>query len=305
MLKIDKDLSETDIRTEGSEQIFLKSSLEDNRGWIQSGTICKELGSFGILHLGVARMVPPFEIVRMKLGGSYFLSCLAGKGRVVVDGRWKICNPGQAFLLSPGTLHAFEAMPGEGWEFCWIRYKADKVGQTIAAANSPVLAQFDGEPLRHAILGLYKESNHRGREGMVLPWLELVAKYINGFAEPQLLDSRLQRLFKEVEGSLGEDWDNHRMAAIACLGGRQLERLCTQQLGRTPRQHLIWLRMHKAAALLSDGYLKVETIANEVGYSNPFVFSSTFKRCMGWTPSEYPGRGTTGKATSVPSPSSS
>ncbi|MBT3469511.1 MAG: helix-turn-helix transcriptional regulator, partial [Opitutae bacterium] len=69
-----------------------------------------------------------------------------------------------------------------------------------------------------------------------------------------------------------------------------LERLCLRQLGRTPRQHLIWLRMHRAAILLSSTNQKIETIAFEVGYANPFAFSSTFRRCMGWSPSNYPGR---------------
>ena len=85
--------------------------------------------------------------------------------------------------------------------------------------------------------------------------------------------------------------DNARMARAACVGERQLERLCLRQLGRTPRQHLIWLRMHRAAELLSEGRLKIEAVANEVGYANSFVFSTTFKRCMGWKPSGYPGLG--------------
>lgn len=55
-------------------------------------------------------------------------------------------------------------------------------------------------------------------------------------------------------------------------------------LGRTPRQQLIWLRMRKAAELLSERSSTVESIATRVGYKNPFVFSSIFKRVMGWSP---------------------
>ena len=48
--------------------------------------------------------------------------------------------------------------------------------------------------------------------------------------------------------------------------------------------------MRRAGDLLTEGNLKVETVATRVGYQNPFVFSTTFKRVMGWSPSEYPGR---------------
>jgi YesN/AraC family two-component response regulator len=51
--------------------------------------------------------------------------------------------------------------------------------------------------------------------------------------------------------------------------------------------HVTWLRMRKAAELLSTTNLKIETISHEVGYQNPFVFSNTFKKWIGWRPSEH------------------
>ena len=35
---------------------------------------------------------------------------------------------------------------------------------------------------------------------------------------------------------------------------------------------------------------KIETIAHACGYENPFVFSTTFKKWVGWRPSEYRAR---------------
>jgi AraC-like DNA-binding protein len=48
--------------------------------------------------------------------------------------------------------------------------------------------------------------------------------------------------------------------------------------------------MRRAAELLVEGASKIESIATQVGYQNPYVFSATFKRVMGWSPSEYPTR---------------
>ena len=53
---------------------------------------------------------------------------------------------------------------------------------------------------------------------------------------------------------------------------------------------VIFLRMRRAAELLSTTNDKMETIATAVGYQNPFVFSNTFKKWTGWRPSEFPGR---------------
>ena len=53
---------------------------------------------------------------------------------------------------------------------------------------------------------------------------------------------------------------------------------------------LTFLRMKRAAQLLAETSLKVELVAAEVGYRDPFVFSKTFKRWTGWRPSDFPGR---------------
>ena len=63
-----------------------------------------------------------------------------------------------------------------------------------------------------------------------------------------------------------------------------------RELGRTPRQQLIWLRVRRAAELLAGDARKIASVAAEVGYENPFVFSTVFKRCMGWPPSEHSSR---------------
>jgi AraC-like DNA-binding protein len=48
--------------------------------------------------------------------------------------------------------------------------------------------------------------------------------------------------------------------------------------------------MQNAAKLLTTTDDKVETIAHACGYENPFVFSTTFKKWVGWRPSDYRAR---------------
>ncbi len=106
------------------------------------------------------------------------------------------------------------------------------------------------------------------------------------------MDSRLWQLWEEVASSLAEPWTITEMARRVHLSEKQLQRLSLRELGRSPRQQLIWLRMRRAAELLQTD-AKIDTIARDVGYQNPFVFSTTFKRVMGWSPSAYPGRANT------------
>jgi AraC-like DNA-binding protein len=211
-------------------------------------------------------------------------------GKVLVAGRWLACRAGHAALLPPGTLQAFHAVPGQPWEIAWVRYQELPGQRPLATAQTPIVAKYDAEPLRLAILGLHGESSGHAVPAIMEHWVRLVHEYVVRFAQPAELDERLWRLWEKVSASLEKPWTLSLMSRETHLGEKQLQRLCHAQLGRTPRQQLIWLRMRRAADLLSDSSAKIETIAKRVGYENPFVFSSTFKRVMGWSPSEYPGR---------------
>ena len=290
MSRTDQQLSETDIRPASAVVSMIRADATDSRAWLKEAPVCPALVPHQIRHLAVARMPSPFEIVRTKLGGSYFLACFGGEGRVLVDGRWTKCRPGHAVLLPPGTLHAFHTAPAKTWDFCWVRYQERAGQKPLAAAQTPVIARFDVEPLRLAILGLHRECTTERDPAAIDRWVELIQHYVLRFAEPASLDPRLWQLWEQVAASLADPWTSAEMARRVHLSEKHLQRLCQKELGRSPRQQLIWLRMRRAAELLRARGSKIETIATEVGYQNPFVFSTTFKRVMGWSPSEYPGR---------------
>ncbi|MEM7231078.1 MAG: AraC family transcriptional regulator [Planctomycetota bacterium] len=290
MIRIDQDLSERDIRSPESRQSVVRVDDQDDRSWLLEKPICSALDRLGIAHVGVAYAQSPFEIVRTQLSGAYFLACFGGQGQVLVSGRWQPCGAGQAFLLPAGTLHAFWAE--RHWDFCWVRYqgrsRTDVVNDSVQ--TSPIRGSYDVEPLRSAILGLHAECSGEAVEERAQLWVELLDSYLRSFIRPHGIDRRLQSSWDRVSGDLGGEWSVDRMARLAHMSSKHFERLCKRDLGRSPRQHLIWLRMRQAAQLLSETDRTIEFIADAVGYENAFVFSTTFKRVMGWAPSRYPGR---------------
>ncbi len=64
-------------------------------------------------------------------------------------------------------------------------------------------------------------------------------------------------------------------------------KLFINMYGTTPRQYIIDIRINKAQQLLSDGILKINTISEKCGFSNPYHFSRLFKEKTGLTPTEY------------------
>lgn len=55
----------------------------------------------------------------------------------------------------------------------------------------------------------------------------------------------------------------------------------------TPKQYIIDIRIDRAKQLLTDGMLKINVIAENCGFSNPYHFCRVFKEKTGLTPTEY------------------
>ena len=282
-----QELSETHTLGRGTDYRVVRARDEDRRFWIKGAPVCAMLASRQIAHAGVMTARFPYQIVRMHQSGLYFLACLEGEGRVLVDGRWQRCAAGMAAALPPFMVNAFQAVKGREWKCCWVRYEQQPEQKPILSSSSPVLARFDGRGLWHAIEGLVDESSGAASPAAMFHWIELMQNYVERFAQPWQQDDRLWRLWEKVSNDVGRDWTLQQLAAEAHVSAEHLRRLCRRSLGRSPMHHVIWLRMRKAAELLSTTPLKVETIANAVGYKNAFVFSNTFKKWIGWRPSEH------------------
>ncbi len=277
MAGLHENLSETHIVGRNTHQLIVRA--ED----------CSALATRQISHVGVGDAAVPYRIVRTHLSGTYVHASLGGEGRILLDGRWRPHRAGMVSLAPAHVLHAFHAIPSKRWQYCWVRYMPQSPRSAIGFM-APVMAQFDAEALQHAILGLYKEVQGPADSGSAMLWIDLIEHYINRFAEPLQREDRLRALWEKVSGDLGKPWTVERLARLANISGEHLRRLCQSSLGRSPMQQLTYLRIQHAAHRLATTTAKIEDIALQVGYQNPFAFSNTFKRMTGFRPSHFRSR---------------
>jgi AraC-like DNA-binding protein len=287
MATVPIELKDVTIHSSRTRMRGVKARHVEARPWIEQFPTCPALNQYQIVHVGIMEAVAPTQIVRTKQTTTYFLACLRGRGKVLIDGRWRLCAAGCASLLPAHTLNAFHALPRVRWEFCWVCYQQPVDQRPIADIASPVMARFDAQPLHSAILGLIHECSLACEPAIIQHWVDLIHGYVLRFARPMQHDDALALLWERVVGHLREDWTLARLAREAGYSNEHLRRLCHRQLGRSPMHQVTYLRMRRAAELLSTTPHTIEAIAQEVGYHNPFVFSNAFTKWIGWRPSEY------------------
>lgn len=263
----------------------------NTREWMVGMDTCPPLGTHHIKLTGISDARFGFSFVRRKPEISQILACTSGWGEVLIDGAWRPCRAGEAYITPAGRLHAYRAVADHDWGVCWISYDERPGNPVSIATREPVLATYDPRPLNDAIQGLYRECVGPNDPALVHHWTELVQLLGQRAVRPYSTDERLWRLWEKVDADLSHHWTLGELAGLAGMSGEHLRRLCQKQLGHSPLEHVTWLRMRRAASLLTGSERRIEDIATTVGYENAFAFSTAFKRHMKKTPSAYRSNG--------------
>jgi AraC-like DNA-binding protein len=257
------------------------------RRWSLDRRLCPELAAHRIAWLGLDIAHAPYRRVRLAPSGSFLLATLEGEGRVWLEGRWQRLGPGAVCLAPPRVLNAFHAVPGKPWRFAWMRYEEPPGLQPLVGANSPLRLSAGGDEIGRVIEGLRAEWEGGRSAALVHHWVSLAHGQVARWARPWRGDSRIGGLWAAVAEELAIDWKLSTLAQRCRLSAEHLRRVCRRELGRTPMEHVTYMRMQHAQELLEGRDDKLEVIAPLVGYRSAGVFSRAFVRCVGITPTQY------------------
>ena len=97
----------------------------------------------------------------------------------------------------------------------------------------------------------------------------------------------LAQLWEEVDANLSAPWTVNDFAARVHLSTPHLHRIVRQFHKTSPVSVLIRLRLRRAAELLTHTDLKLDTIAEMVGYQSGFALSKAFRRELHVAPRVY------------------
>ncbi len=100
-------------------------------------------------------------------------------------------------------------------------------------------------------------------------------------------DAPLNNAIAFLEQHLDQSVTVQKMAEIAGYHPSHFAKLFQKRLGVTPVQFIIHKKTERAIELLTDTDLPVSSIAELLGFSSQFYFSSFFKKQTGMNPSEY------------------
>jgi AraC-like DNA-binding protein len=102
-----------------------------------------------------------------------------------------------------------------------------------------------------------------------------------------LRDPHLHRAIQAMHANLDAEWSLEALAETAGLSRAAFALRFKRLAGDTPAHYLARIRIQRAMDMLRSTEDNLESIAERVGYRDPFVFSKAFKRLQGASPREF------------------
>ncbi len=255
----------------------------------------------GELAFGFFRSDRPFTTVRRSgTDGWLLLYTVAGHGRFRTAGKEIITGGGDAVLIRPGVPQNYGTVPESPfWQRLWslfqppahwlewLRWPEPEPGMMILSVQDPLVRSRIKEALLSAVE--YSGGRLRRKNDFAMNALEqalLQLDTINPAAAPQI-DFRINKALDYLSRNPAERITLSRLARYCGLSVSRFSVLFRSTVNKTPQQFHEILRLNRAQQLLRLTQHSVAEIGRETGYSDPFYFSSRFKRHTGLSPRGY------------------
>ncbi|MCI8354327.1 MAG: AraC family transcriptional regulator [Lachnospiraceae bacterium] len=223
---------------------------------------------------------------------------LSGKGKFSMGGKEYPLEQGYGFLILPEELAFYQADEEDPWTYVWVGFGGslapDMVRSMGMSLSNPIFRSEKGEELYQAVKDMMEHNtfgvaNDLRRNGQLHLFLSLIAQgaSLEEKGESRRADNYVRRAVEFIQGNYCNPIRITDVADYVCINRSYLYTLFHESTGMSPQQFLTTFRITKATELLQLTDLPVESIALSCGYTDPLVFSKSFKQMKKMSPSAY------------------
>lgn len=210
-------------------------------------------------------------------------------------------NAGQLLLLPAGCAHRYRADSRDPWSIYWVHFSGHVANESMdflglsSSATEParfVLTLRAWQSLLPSVTTLLNLQHQRWqRHNAVFAasvFQQLLAQV------PQLADQAqhhqgfdLLALERFMQDNSHRDLDLEDLAAVAGLSRYHFAKKFKAVTGTSPMRYFSELKIKLACRQLDTSTATVRSIAQSLGFDDPYYFSRLFKKVMGVAPSDY------------------
>ncbi|MBR5902106.1 helix-turn-helix transcriptional regulator [bacterium] len=249
---------------------------------------------------GVSSWLPKAKLHRRNCAFFSMELVLEGEGELNVNGNTYSLKPHDVFLLHFNEEHTYQNVGTGRWKKVWIAFRHSLMTPGLTQLGLDMISKItlkdqDFEQIRRLFFDVLDDVRDRGRDFRIdssatcYKIFHLLARYAKAISSQRtnVVPAQIQAVLSYVEKHLREPISMEDLANVAGCCRVHLTRLFKKHMGIHTRDWLIQLRMRHACMMLKTTNLPVHIIAEEVGFDDPYHFSTAFRRTVGQPPTKY------------------
>jgi AraC-like DNA-binding protein len=240
---------------------------------------------------------------------NYFLihTVISGRGLYEINGNRYKCSKGDSFIIFPGELFSYEADPEEPWHYVWVAFRGHLSGALLPqlgiTTERPVIPGSGHRKTfalyRRLLLALQQtewpplaDLEASGLLRLLLHEFGLSNKAALPFAptHASAAERQIQQAVRWLSLQYAQPVSIGQLARSLGYHRTHLSKIFKQQIGLSPMQFLMQIRLEQAKILLQSHWT-VEQVASSVGFADALYFSKQFRKAYGESPTQYRNRG--------------
>jgi len=224
----------------------------------------------------------------------------SGKGIFQVGDKIYNLSAGQGFLICPGIVTFYRADMEDPWNYAWVGFNGLKAESYLRKANltaeNPIFTYRKDDYIKNCFKQMLDTRNiTKAREVRLLGLLHLFLSQLieeNG-QEPvnkagsNKIEQYVKKIVEYIEINYSRKISIKEIANFVNLDRSYMGLIFKKYFNVSPQEYLIHFRINKACSLMKDPNLTIGDISRSVGYDDPLLFSKTFKKIKGVSPSIY------------------
>ena len=205
---------------------------------------------------------------------------VSGFGTFTREGITHNIKPGEIFVIPPYVETYYEADEKKPWKYIWIGFTTEEIPEVFL---HPVISCPNTENIFHEMLSCGKSENGRSAflSGCLWKLVGLLSE--QGKETTDYVDKALHYMNSEYANGI----TIQKIADSIGINRKYFCSLFSKQMGISPSEYLIQLRLNKAAELMTIHKQTPTIAATSVGYDDIYHFSKIFKKHFGMSPREY------------------
>lgn len=235
-----------------------------------------------------------YRIYREKASQLVIEYVIRGHGIVTLDEKQYTAKAGDIYLLPPGRKHLYYSDDKDPWEKVWFNASGTLIRPLLQEYNPQEIAVFPdagGKEYFDQIHELGRTTactTAQKHETAVLIFHQLLQHLYGRYYNQEPLYAKETVLIKEyLDNHFAENVSLKELSKMAYLSESQIIRIFKKDMGKTPYEYSLELRLEHAKKLLRDTRMMVKEISAALHFCDEHYFSYLFKQKVGLTPLQY------------------